>query len=129
MKPTPPTNLTNASRPAVRAACMAAALFVVAFARFFVLPPEGRGNVLIALLGVAPAPLPHRRDATGTTVGAGRRVRLARRRYRDGSGRGPSSGVGAGLQEGRHLQDQGEAQDRPVAVRRVIGKYCLKCRR
>jgi hypothetical protein len=34
---------------------MAAALFVVAFARFFVLlPPEGRGNVLIAQLGVAP---------------------------------------------------------------------------
>jgi len=43
VKPTPPTNLTNASRPAVRAAYMAAALFVVAFARFFVLPPEGRG--------------------------------------------------------------------------------------
>jgi hypothetical protein len=54
VKPTQPTNLTNASRPAVRAACMAAALFVVAFAHFFVLPPEGRGNVLIALLGVAP---------------------------------------------------------------------------
>jgi hypothetical protein len=54
VKPTQPTNLTNASRPAVRAAFMAAALFVVAFARFFVLPPEGRGNVLIALLGVAP---------------------------------------------------------------------------
>ena len=86
MKPTQPTNLTNASRPAVRAACMAAALFIVAFARFFVLPPEGRGNVLIALLGVAPHLLlfPHRRDDTGTTVGAGRRVRLARRRYRDG---------------------------------------------
>jgi hypothetical protein len=54
VKPTQPTNLTNASRPAVRAACMAAALFVDAFARFFVLPPEGRDNVLIALLGVAP---------------------------------------------------------------------------
>lgn len=54
MKPTPPTNLTAASRPVVRAAYMAAALFVVAFARFFVLPPEGSGNVLVALLGVAP---------------------------------------------------------------------------
>jgi hypothetical protein len=31
-----------------------AALFVLAFARFFVLPPEGRGNVLVAFLGVAP---------------------------------------------------------------------------
>jgi hypothetical protein len=54
MKPTPPTNPTNASRPAERAAYMAAALLVVAFARFFVLPPEGRGNMLVALLGVAP---------------------------------------------------------------------------
>jgi len=33
---------------------MAAVLLVVAFARFFVLPPEGRGNTLVALLGVAP---------------------------------------------------------------------------
>jgi hypothetical protein len=50
----PSTKVTNASRPAVGAAYVAAALFVVAFARFFVLPPEGRGNVLVALLGVAP---------------------------------------------------------------------------
>jgi hypothetical protein len=48
------TNVTNAYRPAVGAAYVAAALFVVAFTRFFVLPPEGWGNVLVALLGVAP---------------------------------------------------------------------------
>ncbi len=54
MKPAPPTNGTSATRPVVGAAYVAATLFVVAFARFFVLPPEGRGNVLVALLGVAP---------------------------------------------------------------------------
>jgi hypothetical protein len=47
-------NETNSSRLAVGAAYIAAALFVVAFARFFLLPPEGSKNVVVALLGVAP---------------------------------------------------------------------------
>lgn len=47
-------NGTAPSRLAVGAAYIAAALFVVAFARFFFLPPEGSKNVVVALLGVAP---------------------------------------------------------------------------
>lgn len=42
------------SQPVVIAAYAAAAIFLVAFARFFLLPPEGEGNVLVALIGVAP---------------------------------------------------------------------------
>lgn len=34
-------------------AYVAAALFVLSFARFFILSPEGQGNVLVALLGAA----------------------------------------------------------------------------
>lgn len=36
------------------AAYAAAALFLLAFSRFFLLPPEGEGNVLVALLGAVP---------------------------------------------------------------------------
>ena len=46
MKPAPPAKVTNASRPAAGAANVASA--------HFVLPPEGRGNAPVALLGVAP---------------------------------------------------------------------------
>lgn len=45
---------TQPARAASYAAYGAAVLFVVAFARFFLLPPEGRGNVVVALIGVAP---------------------------------------------------------------------------
>jgi len=38
---------------AANVAYAAAVLFVLGFARFFVLPPEGSRNVLVALLGVA----------------------------------------------------------------------------
>ncbi|MGI8588222.1 MAG: hypothetical protein ACR2M0_11130 [Chloroflexia bacterium] len=46
-------NTTKPSQAAI-AAYAAAAFFVLAFARFFILPPEGYGNLLVTLIGVAP---------------------------------------------------------------------------
>ena len=47
LKPSQPVSVA-------RVAYAAAGLFILAFARFFLLPPEGNGNWLVALLGVAP---------------------------------------------------------------------------
>jgi hypothetical protein len=79
-------NETNPSRLAVRAAYVAAALFIIAFARFFVLLPEGRGNVVVALLSVVThlLPLPSHRGTSDTAVGPGRQLRLARRGHGNG---------------------------------------------
>ncbi len=44
---------THTSQLIARVAYIAAGLFVIGFARFFVLPPEGNGNLLVALLGAA----------------------------------------------------------------------------
>jgi hypothetical protein len=41
------------SQLAIGATYAAAVLFVFGFARFFVLPPEGSGNIVVALLGAA----------------------------------------------------------------------------
>lgn len=49
-----PTDGAEPSRTAVVAAYAAAALFLLAFSRFFLLSPEGEGNVLVALLGAVP---------------------------------------------------------------------------